>query len=101
MSYQVQQRKQEDPDNIDEVPVKADHVDGCVPGGAKTVPRSHDNQCNKKSRADDHMRGVQAGHSKVEVKKNLRLLLVLRNRIVKPRTGNMMIDPFLVVFHAL
>src|ERR1700692_2365302 len=63
---QVQQREQEDPDDVHEVPVQADALERVVPlGGVAPLPGGQQ-QVAEQADADDHVQGVQPGHAEVE-----------------------------------
>src|SRR5579863_7423820 len=71
---QIEQREQEDPDDVDEVPVEAEVFDICnVAGGVCPClgPEEHE---GKNADADDHVQSVHAGHGEVEEEVLFRLL---------------------------
>src|ERR1044072_3024394 len=73
---EVQKWEQENPDDIDEVPIKPAEVDGRVISGAvNAFARLHD-QPDQKTGADHHVQGVQAGHGEIEREEQLRVSLV-------------------------
>src|ERR1044072_3021665 len=72
-SQQIQQRKQKYPHNIDEVPVKPDHLNRTVILRIKTQPEGKDNQVRQQPGADDHVERVHAGHREVDPVKHLDL----------------------------
>src|SRR5579863_1765107 len=75
---QVEQREQEDPDDVHEVPVQPDALQGVVPlGGEAPAPGRHQ-QVAQQPDADHHVQGVQAGHTEVEREEDLGLLGVAR-----------------------
>src|ERR1700712_509080 len=63
---QIQQRKEENPNDIDEVPVESDHLDGRVPLGSVGSSIGFDDQEEQESGADDHVKSVESGHGEVE-----------------------------------
>ena len=97
MSYQIQKREEENPDNIDEVPVQADHLDRRVPGGAKASASGHDDQRREQARSNDHMNRVHAGHREVKKKQDLCPVEVARICVTESRARDMVVYPFLVV----
>src|SRR5215469_16003943 len=98
---QVQQREQENPDDIDEVPVKARDIDRrVVIGGVDALLGLQDDK-HEDAHAHNHVQSVQARHGKVEREKQLRLALQLRAFEVESRAGNVVFDIFIVPFHAL
>src|SRR5436190_20226513 len=97
---QVEQRKQEDPDDVDEVPVETADLDRAViPGGDRPVPRpaQHDGH---DAEADDHVQRVEAGHQEIEREKDLRVREILPLEL-KRWTGNVVFDERLEVLEAL
>ena len=71
---QVQQGEQENPHNIDKVPVQAAQFNRRVIGWAKLSAFGAQCQPCQQSQPNHHVEGVQAGHGKVEGEENLRLL---------------------------
>src|SRR5947209_121757 len=71
MTQQVQQRKHEDPHDIDKVPVQPRQLDGRVVADAERGSR-HQHQLNAQhSQADQHVQGVQARDGEVEEEEHL------------------------------
>ena len=70
--YQVEQRKQENPDDVDEVPVETDDFDGRVIAVSERAVVSPDEHPDHQAHTDDHVQRVQARHHEVERKENLR-----------------------------
>src|ERR1700735_2707572 len=70
---QIQQRKQINPDNVDEVPVQATDFDRSVVLGSEASLPGSDEEPKKNSEPDNHVQGVQAGHHEVQRKKQLRM----------------------------
>src|SRR5580700_2356647 len=62
---QIQQREKINPDNIDEVPIETDVLDGRVVLRRKTARDGLFDQPNKQARAGHHVQSVQARHAKV------------------------------------
>src|SRR5688500_9308807 len=72
---QIEQRIDEDPDDVDEVPVQADDLDGVVIFGREpALSRVHD-QPDEQAHADQHVQGVDRGHGKVEREEDRRGLV--------------------------
>src|SRR5882757_8649199 len=63
---QIEQREQENPDDINEVPVQTDVFNGRIVVGIEAAFAGFQNQPEKQARANDHVQGVQAGHAKIE-----------------------------------
>src|SRR5262249_20554219 len=70
---QVQQRKQENPDNIDKVPVQAAEFNRREVPWPEIAARGAQQQPCKQSQANHHVKGVEAGHGEVEGEKDFRL----------------------------
>src|ERR1041384_7988133 len=68
---QVEQRKQENPNNVDEVPVQSNHLDRTVILRIETTPQRKDDQKRQQSGADNHVQRVHAGHREVDPVKHL------------------------------
>ena len=90
---QIEQWEQENPDNIDEVPVQADHLHRRIPVRAETIAPRHYDQSGEQADAYNHVQRVHARHGEVEKKQNLSLVKVLRVGISKSRARDVMIDP--------
>src|SRR5437868_8779631 len=74
---QIQQREQEDPYNIDEVPIQAaDFHRREIVGVELALPR-HCVDCEHQDHAHKHVNGVEAGHEEIEAEQNLGLPGVL------------------------
>src|SRR5690349_12234274 len=70
--HQVQERVQEDPDDVDEVPVERCDLEWSHRRGVDAPsPEAAQHECDQ-SEADDQMNGVSAGHHKVEVEEQSR-----------------------------
>ena len=82
--HQVQQREQEDPDDVHEVPVQAGDLDRRVPARARTCRAPPSSSITAMSpEPDDHVQRVQAGHREVEREEQVR---ACRRR--RPRSGS-------------
>src|SRR5687768_16137125 len=97
---QIQQRKQENPNDVDEMPVQAADLDG-----AGILPRDGSVPCPEQhprhdSEPDDHVNGVQAGHREIQREEDLRVPEVLGLELER-RPGNVMLVELLVVLHPL
>src|SRR5580704_19521706 len=77
-SDEIEQREQEDPDDVDEVPVETADLDRVVvvrgDDAAGRPPEHHRHDAD----ADDHVEGVEAGHDEVQREEDLRVPEVLR-----------------------
>src|SRR5271169_5554000 len=73
---QVEQWKQVDPDNVDEMPVEAADLDWSVILGTESAFPRHDQKPEKDAQPDDHMQRVQPSHDEVKREKQLRMLRV-------------------------
>ena len=103
-SDKVEQGEEEDPDDVDEVPVKAGHLNRGVVIRTVFAPQAVDGQDGN---ADDHVDGVQSGHREVqgEIEREPRgprlmgLVVDLQALVVDP--GNQAVIPLLLVLHHL
>src|SRR6267154_2954774 len=107
---QVEQGKQVDPDNVDEVPVQAANFDGSVVLGRKAAFPGHSQEPEENSETDDHVESVQARHHEIEREENLRMArisvlpgvpgdgLVLK---AEGCTGDMVLHKFVAILNAL
>src|ERR1700683_1348695 len=92
---EIQQRKKKDPDNIDEVPIQPEVIDGRgMPIDVSAVP-SLVEQNEQNADTDDHVQGVHAGHGKVKKEEELCVLRHVRRQRNIPLIGGMN-----KVFHA-
>src|SRR5580700_3858720 len=77
---QVKQREQEQPHNIDKVPIQPEILNRCnVPGtelSSVGPPCKPEQQAN----ADNHVQRVHAGHREIKEKEDLRLLRHIRRQ---------------------
>ena len=71
---QIKQREQENPDNIDEVPIEAGHFDRHVIFRTVGIAESHPSEPSHQPKADDHMQGMEAGHHKIDPEKDPHLI---------------------------
>src|SRR5712691_1889544 len=106
---QVEQGKQIDPDNVDEVPVQAANFDRCVVFGSEAAFPCHGQEPEKNSEPDDHVQCMQARHDEIEREENFRMAgisvlagmpgdwLVLET---KGCTGDVMLHEFFPVLDA-
>src|ERR1700730_8499652 len=77
---EIQQRKKEDPDNIDEVPIQSEVIDGRgMSVGIRTVVCLVE-QNEQNADTDDHVQGVHAGHGKVKEEEELGVLRHIRRQ---------------------
>src|SRR5205807_7049242 len=63
--YKVQERKQEDPDDIDKVPVEPDDFEHGGVLHAEAADGGHHQDHGKHYQPAQHVQGVEAGHGKV------------------------------------
>src|SRR6266853_6486535 len=77
---QIQQREQENPDDIHKVPVKAAQFYGRVITWAEFPAFGAQQKPRQESQANHHVKSVQAGHGKVEREEDLGLLRGLHGR---------------------
>src|SRR4030095_11721693 len=73
---QLQQRKQIDPNNVDEVPVQAGIFKRRVLLGRVRAPPRSPGEKREETDANNNAQGVHAGHREIERKIHLRVLLV-------------------------
>src|SRR5438105_3357914 len=97
---QIQEREQENPHDIDEVPIEAaDFNRTVVFRRDRAAPRPPEHPAHD-AEADDHMQRVESGHNEVQRKEQLRVphefLLELERR-----TGHMMLGELVVVLDTL
>src|ERR1035437_10166518 len=93
---QIEQREQEDPDDVDKVPVEPEILNEReMPVGISTCSRTEDHEAQNPD-ANDHVQRVHAGHGEVEKEVKLRvashvqrqgLVMVLRNIRVRCRVN--------------
>src|SRR4051794_11417452 len=84
---QVEQREEEYPDNIDEVPVQPDVLHGTVPLRSELSAPRPDHEIRHQPEADDHMQRVHSSHREIEREEYLRLALVNGAEMMRP--GNL------------
>ncbi len=78
MSNQIKQREQENPNDIDEVPVQADHFHRSEIMGVENVAICLDQQEGEQSDTGNHVDGVHTSHTEIEKKEDLRIVHELR-----------------------
>src|SRR5258707_3401278 len=101
---QIEQRKQENPNDIDEVPVEADVFNGRVVLRREAAAQRFLDEPNKQAGAHDHVQGVQAGHAEIEREEKLGVRVgggVGAGLKVEIPAGNVMLDVFFVILDAL
>ena len=102
MSYQIQKRKEENPDDIDKVPVQADHLDGCIPcAELKRLRAAITISVISRPAPTIMWMRVHSGHREIQKEQDLRLMEVARVGILESRPGNVMVHPLLVIFDVL
>src|SRR5712691_3615079 len=88
---QIQKREQENPDDVDEVPVQTADLDRAVVlRGDRAAPRPPQHPRHDPE-PDDHVQRVQARHDEVEREENLRVPRVLVRLEREARTGHVML----------
>src|ERR1700679_456861 len=107
---QVKQRKQVNPDNVDEMPVQAAYFDGRVVFGRQASVPGQREKPHEDPDADDHVHGVESGHDEIKGEINLGVVrvgeltgmsgdgLVLE---AERRAGHVVLHKLIVVFDAL
>ena len=75
---EIQQRKQEQPDNIDEVPVQSEIFNGRNISRREFTSSSAPCKPEQKPNPQNHVKRVHTGHSEVEEEEYLRLLRHVR-----------------------
>ena len=65
---QIKQREQEDPNNIDKVPIEAGHFDRHIVFAAVCVFATPSTEPRHQPEADDHVQGMKPGHYKIDPK---------------------------------
>ncbi len=84
-SGQIEQREEEDPDDIDEVPVKTADLDGrIVFFGERSLP-GQVNESDQNSRADDHVQRVEPRHGEIDPEEDPHVLVILLRRMIRRR----------------
>src|SRR5271155_3804029 len=78
-AYQIQQREQINPDDIDQVPIQASIFYGRKVGGRVMAFPRQNSQHAKKPAANDHVQRMHASHREIERKKQFRFLRVDRD----------------------
>src|SRR5437763_5930659 len=71
--YEIEEREEEDPDVIDEVPVEAHDLDRPVVLGSEVATPRARHHPQQQAGTDDHMQRVEAGHPPIEGHKELNL----------------------------
>src|ERR1700738_1223006 len=88
---QIQQREQENPNDIDEVPVEADVFHGRVVFRREAAAQRFLDEPEKQARSNDHVESVQAGHAAIEGEEKLSVGVggrVCAGLEIKVRAGN-------------
>src|SRR5262245_26513517 len=96
---EIEEREQENPDDVHEVPVKAHHFHRAVVVGSKITSPGPSQKPEKKPRAYNHVQGVKPGHSEIEDHEQLDLRGQLRH--LMPREMRAWEEPFLPVLVVL
>src|SRR5260221_5893864 len=101
---QIEQRKQENPNDIDEVPVEADVFNGRVVLRSEAAAQRCLDEQNRQAGAHDHVQCVQAGHAEIEREEKLGVSVgggVGAGLKVEIPAGDVMLDVFFVILDAL
>src|SRR5260370_42106174 len=70
---QIQQWKQENPNNVDEMPVQPDVLDRSVVLRSETAAQRFSDEPDQQAGADNHVQIGQPGHAKIQQKEKLRV----------------------------
>src|ERR1700733_1415077 len=111
---EIQQREKKNPNDIDEVPIQSEVIDGrSMPIHVCAVIRLVE-QNEQNADTDDHVQGVHAGHSKVKEEEELGVLRHIRRQRniplvrwmdkifhAKACTGDVVLGVFVVIFNRL
>ncbi len=68
-AQQIKQREEEDPDDIDKVPIQARHFHRHIIIRAERASKCLVQQPQHQSKPDDHMQSMQARHRKIKPEK--------------------------------
>jgi len=101
MSYQVEEREQKDPNDVDEMPVKPDHFDRREVVRVEYASHRLNQQKGKQAKPDDHMQRVHACHAEVQKEQNLSRARILRVLILKIESRDKVLNPLRMVFEPL
>src|SRR5678816_696909 len=71
--HEIEQREQENPDDVDEVPVEAAEFHRCVPLRREALAICHEGQGAHQPNADDHVKRVHAGQREIQREKDLHM----------------------------
>src|SRR5262245_17702463 len=74
---EIENRKQENPHDVDEVPVETADLDGTVVIRRDDPARAPPQHPRHDPEADDHVNRMEPGHDEVEREENLRVLRLL------------------------
>src|SRR6185503_11144037 len=98
--YQVQEREQKNPDDVDEVPVEAADLDRvAVLPGNHAPPRPPQHHAHD-AETDDHVQRVNAGHHEIQREEDLRLPEMFGLEL-KPETRHVVLGELGVVLERL
>src|SRR5216683_5272305 len=97
---QIQQWKQENPNNVDEMPVQPDVLHRSVVLRREASAQRFFDEPDQQARADNHVQSVQPGHAEVQRKEKLRVRVGgdvrVRLKLVIP-AGNVVLDVLFVI----
>src|SRR5215470_4245222 len=100
-SNQVEEGEEIDPDEVDEVPVEADALDGGVVAARELTPeRAHQDPADE-PHADDDVDAVDAGHHEVAGEEDARVLAGLEALGGEGGAGEETVDELVVVLEVL
>src|SRR5713226_80019 len=101
---QIEQREQENPNDIDEVPVEADVLDRRVVLRREATAQRLLDEPDEEAGADDHVQGVQAGHAEIEGEEKLGVGVggnVGARLEIEIPAGDVVLDVLVVILDAL
>src|SRR5487761_241147 len=96
-SDKVKQREQENPDNVNEMPIKSGDLHMIIAFGRKRSSRCHNDQTGHDPAPDDHMQRMQTCQHKVEDHEKLNMV-GMRSRIGKIQRGRKAVQIFVPPF---
>ena len=99
MSCQIQKGEQENPDDVDEVPVESGDLDWREMAGRKFSDASEERENQHDENSDCNVNCVETGHGEIEPKENLGMPWIgLMPLEIQSR--HQMVGPVLVIFDA-
>ena len=86
---QIQQRKKEYPDDVDQVPIKSTHLHRCEVTGTKMASGRAKDQPRDHTHAGENVKAVQTGQEKVDAEEQMGLhRSVLIDRVMGKSMGD-------------